>query len=94
MLNQQQRDEQLWQMAKARAGFKWSFAAYIVVNAFLVGIWFFTHETNDYFWPKWPMLGWGVGIAFQYFHAYHGSSYANAQTEFEKLKREEEKKNL
>jgi hypothetical protein len=34
------------------------------------------------------MLGWGVGIAFQYFDAYQGSKQELEQQEYEKLKRE------
>lgn len=92
MINEQQREEELWQVAKARAAFKWSLACYVVVNAFLVGIWFFSSNapfSYRYFWPAWPMMGWGIGIAFQYFHAYHGNGFASAQTEYEKLKKQE-----
>jgi hypothetical protein len=41
-----------------------------------------------YPWPIWVMLGWGIGIAFQYFDAYHGSKQELEQQEYEKLKRE------
>ncbi len=85
-MNNEQRDEQLWQIAKARAGFKWGVLSYIVVNAFLVAIWLFNRENHPYFWPVWPMLGWGVGLAFQYFQAYHGNKFLNAANEYEKLK--------
>jgi hypothetical protein len=36
--------------------------AYVVVNLFLVGIWWFTGA--PYFWPGWVIAGWGVGLAF------------------------------
>ena len=84
----QQRDEQLWQLAKKRAGFKRSLASYFFVNSFLVGVWYFSSGPHSYFWPVWPMLGWGVGIAFHYFEAYHGSKIFSAEDEYEKLKRE------
>jgi hypothetical protein len=86
---EQQRDEELWQIAKARVGFRWSFACYFIVNAMLVAIWFFNSSANRYFWPAWPMMGWGVGIAFQYFHAFHGNKFASAREEYEKLKRQQ-----
>ena len=35
--------------------------AYIVVNAFLIGVWAFTGA--GYFWPAWVLAGWGVGLA-------------------------------
>ena len=33
---------------------------YIVVNLFLVGIW--AASGGGYFWPVWPILGWGIGL--------------------------------
>jgi hypothetical protein len=35
--------------------------AYVLVNALLVGIWVFT---GGFFWPVFPILGWGIGLAF------------------------------
>lgn len=43
---EQQRDEQLWQQAKKRAGFQRSLASYFVVNTFLSLIWWFTAGKN------------------------------------------------
>ena len=34
--------------------------AYVVFNAFFVGVWFVTGR--GYFWPAWIMGGWGVGM--------------------------------
>lgn len=34
--------------------------SYVSVNLFLVGIWYFTGR--HYFWPIWPILGWGFAI--------------------------------
>lgn len=34
--------------------------AYLVVNAFLVGVWALTGR--GYFWPVWVMGGWGIGM--------------------------------
>lgn len=93
MNTEQQRDERLWQTAKARVAFRWSFACYFVVNAFLVAIWLANPGPSHYFWPAWPLMGWGIGIAFQYFHAFHGDKLSNAQDEFEKLKKREQNRN-
>jgi Domain of unknown function (DUF1707)/2TM domain len=35
---------------------------YGLVMALLVAIWFLT-DPGGYFWPIWPMLGWGVALA-------------------------------
>ena len=87
MQNEQMKDEELWKIAKQRVAFKWSLASYIIVNAFLIGVWFFTLGIDGYFWPIWPILGWGLGIGFQYFNAYHGNKFISAEEEYERLKR-------
>jgi class 3 adenylate cyclase len=33
---------------------------YLVVNAMLIGIW--AASGGGYFWPIWPILGWGIGV--------------------------------
>ena len=92
---QDQKDERLWRMAKKRAAFKKSFTSYIVVNAFLWAIWWFTagrRGVNMYWpWPIWPMLGWGIGLGLQYFEAYNGDRETIAEKEYEKLRRQQEK---
>jgi hypothetical protein len=84
-----QKDKQLWEMAEARAGFKRHLLSYVVVNLFLVGIWFFSHSNHGTrnFWPVWPMLGWGIGLAFHYFGVYHGDAVFSAEKEYQKLKK-------
>ncbi len=89
MNNDPQKDEQLWKIAKARVAFRWSFASYFIVNAMLVVIWFFTLGPGSYFWPIWPMMGWGIGIAFQYIHAFHSNETGAVQKEYDKLKNQQ-----
>jgi hypothetical protein len=86
--NPEAKDQQLWEMAKKRAGFKASLASYFFVNCLLVAVWFFSSGYNSYFWPIWPMLGWGLGLAFQYYGAYHSTRLFSAEQEYEKLKEE------
>lgn len=84
------RDEKLWALAKKRADFQRSLASYFIVNAFLWLIWWFSsgrHGTGTRIpWPVWPMLGWGIGIFFQYLNAYGGSRTDLVEKEYEKLK--------
>ncbi|MDB5211321.1 MAG: hypothetical protein JWQ30_2148 [Sediminibacterium sp.] len=91
---EQSNDERLWRMAKKRASFKKSLFSYLIINAFFWGIWWFTtgrHGGNHgYPWPIWTMLGWGLGLGFQYFDAYNGSKEDLAVEEFKKMKRREE----
>ena len=60
--------EKAYSIAKRRLMAKMSFlihlAVYMLVNFFLIYI---NLETSSaYFWFKWPMLGWGIGL---FFHA-------------------------
>jgi len=41
---------------------------YVVVNAMLVGIWAVTGA--GFFWPIFPMLGWGIGVVFNIWDVY------------------------
>ncbi|MDQ2753725.1 MAG: 2TM domain-containing protein [Bacteroidota bacterium] len=86
MENEQDKDRALWQMAKRRAAFKTSFVVYIVVNLGLVAIWYFSSGPGTYFWPVWPALGWGIGIALQYASAYHSNKVFSVEEEYKKLK--------
>ncbi len=92
MTTEQQKDDLLWKTAKKRAAFKWQIISYLIVNAFLVAIWFYSSFTvgeAHYFWPIWPILGWGVGLAFSYADAYHSNQFFSAEKEYEKLKKGE-----
>ena len=85
------KDERLWRMASKRASFRKSLYSYIIVIAFFWAIWWFSsgriHGFRGYPWPVWVMLGWGIGIAFQYFEAYNGNKQDLTEQEYEKLKR-------
>ena len=87
---EQQRDEQLWQIAKKRAGFQRSLVSYFVINGLLWFIWWFTVGrrgiNRDMPWPVWSMLGWGIGLLFQYLNAYGGAKQELVEKEYKKLK--------
>jgi hypothetical protein len=92
------RDENLWRIAKKRAGFKKHLASYIIVNGFLWAMWFFTegHHVREWGgdafpWPVWPSLGWGIGLAFSYYGAYHDDKETDTMKEYQKLKDRENK---
>jgi hypothetical protein len=54
--------DRAWAIKRIRAkrGFWIHFGIYLAVNALLVVVWAVTW--TDYFWPVWPMLGWGIGV--------------------------------
>jgi len=41
--------------------FKTHLTLYVLVNVFLIGIW--AASGGGYFWPVWPLLGWGIALA-------------------------------
>lgn len=43
--------------------------AYVVVNAFLVAVWAITNS-GGYFWPVWPIAGWGIGLILHGFETF------------------------
>jgi hypothetical protein len=65
-------DEELRQQAirsiKAKREFRTHLFVFIAVNLFLVGVWAFTGA--DFFWPIFPILGWGIGLAIHAREAY------------------------
>jgi len=65
---------------KRKAEFRANLLAYVLVNSFLVVVWALTGA--DFFWPVFPLLGWGIGLAF---HA--REAYGRGPTE-DKIRRE------
>ena len=41
---------------------------YVVVNAFLIGVWAVTGR--GYFWPAWILAGWGLGLVLAAWDVY------------------------
>ena len=56
--------------------------AYVLVNAFLIGIWFLNRADDAFFWPLFPLLGWGIGLAF------HVWSYVSPEPSEADIRRE------
>ncbi|RYZ20155.1 MAG: 2TM domain-containing protein [Chitinophagaceae bacterium] len=93
-MNSEARDPRLWRIARRRASFRRQLATYLVVNAFFWAIWFFTgrpYYSGSIPWPIWPMLGWGIGIALSWYHAYGGGSDAE-EREYERLARKRDER--
>lgn len=99
-INTSPRDEKLWKLAKKRASFKRHILSYILVNAFLWVIWFFSgnywnddnnvnfgaHHYGTHFpWPVFVMFFWGIGLAFDFFHSYIAYRDDLIEKEYQKL---------
>jgi hypothetical protein len=62
-----------YERARARAlrkrKFRGDLVAYVVLNAFLIGIW--AVSGFGYFWPGWVMAGWGVFLLLSAWDAFY-----------------------
>lgn len=92
------RDKELWEIAKKRVDFKKHLALYIIVNGFLWTLWWITqgrHGINygGMPWLVWSTLGWGIGIIFSYYGAYLSNKVSDIEKEYEKLKNKENNNN-
>ena len=56
---------------RATIGFGYHLAAYLAINAVL--IWINIDTSPQYFWAKWPLVGWGVAILFHAFSTFSSS---------------------
>jgi adenylate cyclase len=54
---------------RAKRAFGIHATVYVAVNLFLIAVWAIT--SRGYFWPIWPLLGWGVGLGIHYSTAFH-----------------------
>jgi class 3 adenylate cyclase len=70
---------------RVRKGFKAHFTSWALVNGFLVGIWATTGANVHEFWPIWPMMGWGLGLAF---HATFAGFHSEKHTEWHRRREE------
>ncbi len=85
------RREQAIKRIKAKNAFKIHLVVYLAVNAMLVVIWAFTNAgqpfPQGFFWPIFPIAGWGIGVVINGYVAYRGNVYTEEQIqrEMEKL---------
>jgi hypothetical protein len=71
---------------EAKRGLMGHALAYVMVNLLLIAIWWTT--SRGFFWPVFPLFGWGIGLAF---HAWDVLSPApgprQIEAEMERLRR-------
>lgn len=48
---------------KKKRDFKAHVLIYLLINAFLVVIWAVSRDGDEFFWPIFVIVGWGVGVA-------------------------------
>jgi hypothetical protein len=76
-----ERREQAIKRIKAKNAFKIHLVVYLAVNAMLVVIWAFT--SAGFFWPIFPIVGWGIGVVIHGYIAYQGNVYTEEQIQRE-----------
>lgn len=68
--NSDVRDQAVRSLRRKR-GFKGEVVAYVLINAFLWGLWAVTGGAADQgYWPAWVSAAWGVGLAFSAWHTF------------------------
>lgn len=77
--------------AEARVGFYIHFSAYIMVNLFLVALWWLTRSFTIFPWFIFPLFGWGIGVVAHAIGTFGGPSYVDrkAEEEFRRLKKQQ-----
>ncbi|MFI7587402.1 2TM domain-containing protein [Spongisporangium articulatum] len=72
---------------KKKRDFQGHLLAYVMVNALLIVIWA-TATPHTFFWPVFPLFGWGIGVAFNAWDVYSpGPSEAQVQAEMARIAR-------
>lgn len=92
-MEQEIKDPEFWKVAQKRASFRTHVLIYFIMNIFFWTIWYISLRNNPtppvqrdtIPWPVWPMLGWGIGVFFNYLAAYKNNT-SMAEKEYQKLK--------
>ena len=61
---------------------------YTLVNTFIVLIWFMS-GSNGFFWPVFPIVGWGIGVVMNAWDVYRNDEFDEIQIrrEMDRLQR-------
>lgn len=73
--------EQAIERLKKKRDFTTHLFIYLLVNSMLVGIWAVTG--GDFFWPIFPILGWGIGVGANAWDVYGRKPISEGEIEQE-----------
>jgi hypothetical protein len=73
--------EQAITRLKKKRDFTTHLVIYVLVNSMLVGIWAVTG--GDFFWPIFPILGWGIGVGANAWDVYGRKPISEGEIEQE-----------
>jgi hypothetical protein len=76
------RDRAVKQLKKRR-DFRGHLLIYLLVNTFLVVVWAVTSGADEFFWPVFPIVGWGIGVIANWYDAYHGDDFSEDSIQHE-----------
>lgn len=76
---------------RAKSDFRIHLVVYLIINTMLVVFWAFTSNVltagpgspGSFFWPIFPIVGWGVGVAIHGYTVYRGGVYTEEQIQRE-----------
>jgi hypothetical protein len=63
---------------RKRRDFYGHLLVYILVNSFLVIIWAMT-DMHGFFWPVFPIVGWGIGVVMNAWDVYRRDVFTESQ---------------
>ena len=66
---------------ETKLDFKTHVVVYVMVNALLITIW--AMSGFGYFWPIWPIFGWGIGLASHAYAVYFQRPISEGQIQAE-----------
>lgn len=67
---------------KKRRDFYGHLLVYALVNGVLVAIWAVT-DLHGFFWPIFPILGWGIGVVLNAWDVYRNDAFSEEQIQRE-----------
>lgn len=74
--------EQAIKRLKKRRDFYGHVLVYVLVNGFLTAIWAVTNA-GGFFWPIFPMLGWGIAVVLNAWDVYRVDAFSEVQIQRE-----------
>ena len=61
---------------KKRRDFKGHLLVYTMFNTFLVLVWLVTSGPDGFFWPVFPIVGWGIGVVMNAWDVYRPEEFS------------------
>jgi len=61
--------EQARKRVERKRKFRADLVAYVVINAFLIGVW--VASGMGYFWPAWVLAGWGMLLVLDAWNVFY-----------------------